>query len=102
MFRTQQVVLVFSFSVAKNSVNLSKNYYKILEVDTACDQKLIKNSYLKLVKKLHPDVNPTGKEKFTEVQEAYEVLSDQDLKKYYDQNSSCKSANPNYGGSSGP
>lgn len=57
----KQVATVFSFSLAKNSVNLSKNYYKILEVDTACDQKLIKKSYLKLVKTLHPDVNPNGK-----------------------------------------
>lgn len=61
MLITKQMVMVFSFSVAKNSVNLSKNYYKVLEVDTACDQKLIKNSYLKLVKILHPDVNPNGK-----------------------------------------
>lgn len=54
--------------MATNSVNLSKNYYKILEVDHSCDQKVIKKSYLKLVKTLHPDVNPNGKEKFTEVQ----------------------------------
>lgn len=56
------------FSTATNNVNLSKNYYKILQVDKACDQKLIKNSYLQLVKALHPDVNPNGKDKFTEVQ----------------------------------
>jgi len=61
MIISKQVISVFLFSVAKNSVNLSKNYYKILEVDTACDQKIIKKSYLKLVKALHPDVNPNGK-----------------------------------------
>lgn len=61
MFIKRSNVMVYTFSMATNSVNLSKNYYKILEVDLSSDQKLIKNSYLKLVKVLHPDVNPNGK-----------------------------------------
>lgn len=60
--------IVFKFSLNKNTINLSKNYYKVLEIDMKSDQKTIKKSYLKLVKKFHPDVNKTGKEKFTEVQ----------------------------------
>ena len=56
-------------------MNLAKNYYSILEVSTTSDTKTIKKSYLKLVKIYHPDVNPGGKSKFTEIQEAYEILS---------------------------
>lgn len=47
----------FCFNSQKN-VNLSKNYYTILEVSKNSDKKTIKKSYLKLVKKYHPDVNP--------------------------------------------
>ena len=61
MYLKRNAVKAFLFGMATNSVNLSKNYYKVLEVDAGCDQKVIKNSYLKLVKTHHPDVNPNGK-----------------------------------------
>ena len=53
--------IVFKFSLNKNAINLSKNYYKVLEIDMKSDQKTIKKSYLTLVKKFHPDVNKSGK-----------------------------------------
>ncbi|MDR7857415.1 J domain-containing protein [Tissierella sp.] len=64
-----------------------KDYYKILEVDKNSSQDEIKKSYRKLAKKYHPDLNPDNnkaQEKFKEINEAYEVLGDEDKKKKYD------------------
>ena len=63
------------------------DYYKILGVDKAADQKAIKKAYRKLAAKYHPDKNPDNKaaeDKFKEVNEAYEVLSDEEKRKQYD------------------
>jgi curved DNA-binding protein CbpA len=70
------IPLTFKYSIrykftSQKSVNLSKNYYNILEIPKHSDKKTIKKSYLKLVKKYHPDVNPKGKAKFTDIQEAF-------------------------------
>jgi len=65
-----------------------KDYYKILGVDKNASEKDIKTAYRKLARKYHPDVNPGDKsaeEKFKEVSEAYEVLSDKDKRARYDQ-----------------
>lgn len=64
-----------------------KDYYKILGVDKNADEKTIKNAYRKLAKKYHPDLNQgdnKSQEKFKEVNEAYEVLSDKDKRAKYD------------------
>ncbi len=64
-----------------------KDYYKILGVPKDATEKDIKTAYRKLARKLHPDVNPNDKsaqEKFKDVNEAYEVLSDSDKRKKYD------------------
>lgn len=64
-----------------------KDYYKILEVDKNSSQDDIKKSYRRLAKKYHPDLNPKdskAQEKFKEINEAYEVLGDEDKKKQYD------------------
>ena len=64
-----------------------KDYYKILGVDKNASQEAIKKAYRKLAKKYHPDSNPGDKnaeEKFKEINEAYEVLSDEEKRKKYD------------------
>ncbi len=65
-----------------------KDYYEVLGLDKSADADAIKKAYRKLAKKYHPDMNPDDKsaeEKFKEVNEAYEVLSDPEKKKLYDQ-----------------
>ncbi|MBR6633886.1 MAG: molecular chaperone DnaJ [Clostridia bacterium] len=65
-----------------------KDYYEVLGLDKSADADTIKKAYRKLAKKYHPDINPDDKsaeEKFKEVNEAYEVLSDPEKKKLYDQ-----------------
>ena len=65
-----------------------KDYYKTLGVSKTATEKEIKSAYRKLARKYHPDVNPDDKsseERFKEISEAYEVLSDADKRKKYDQ-----------------
>src|SRR5688572_17622339 len=64
-----------------------KDYYQTLGVkkDSKADE--IKKSYRRLARKYHPDVNPNDKaseEKFKEVQEAYDILSDEKKRKVFD------------------
>ena len=64
------------------------DYYKILGVPRGADEKEIKSAYRKLARKYHPDVNPGDKSaenRFKEVSEANEVLSDPEKRKFYDQ-----------------
>jgi DnaJ-class molecular chaperone len=65
-----------------------KDYYKILGVDKNASQKEIQKAYRKLARKFHPDVNPGDKsaeDKFKEINEANEVLSDPEKRKRYDE-----------------
>jgi|TARA_Y100000816_G_C26089928_1_gene575828 DnaJ-class molecular chaperone len=65
-----------------------KNYYEILEINKNANKEEIKSAYKKLALKYHPDKNKTNKEeaenKFKEISEAYEILSDDQKKFNYD------------------
>ena len=64
-----------------------KDYYKILGVSASIDKDGIKKAYRKLAVQYHPDKNPddpTAEEKFREVTEAYQVLSNEVERKKYD------------------
>jgi len=65
-----------------------RDYYDVLGVSKDASENDIKLAYRRLAKKLHPDMNksdPKAKEKFIELQEAYEVLSDPNKRRNYDQ-----------------
>ena len=65
-----------------------KDYYQILGVDRSADQKEIRRAYRRLARRYHPDVNPgdhSAQERFKEINEAYEVLSDPEKRQKYDQ-----------------
>ncbi|MDO4500034.1 MAG: molecular chaperone DnaJ [Erysipelotrichaceae bacterium] len=64
-----------------------RDYYEVLGISKGATADEIKRSYRKLAKKYHPDVNKEegAEEKFKEVNEAYEVLSDENKKAIYDQ-----------------
>lgn len=64
-----------------------KDYYTILGVDKKASEKEIKQAYRRLVRQHHPDVNPddpTAEERFKEINEAHEVLSDPEKRRKYD------------------
>lgn len=87
-----------------------RDYYEILGVPRSAKEEEIKKTYRKLARKYHPDLNPNNKqaeEKFKEIQEAYEVLSDAEKRRKYDQlganwkNGAEFTPPPNWGGFQG-
>lgn len=80
-----------------------RDYYEVLGVSKNASDDEIKKAHRKLAKKYHPDLNkdnPEAAEKFKELNEAYEVLSDKDKKAKYDQ-FGFAGVDPNYGGGGG-
>jgi len=69
-------------------LSTKRDYYEVLGVDKSADEQTLKKAYRKLAMKYHPDRNPGDKEaeeKFKEINEAYEVLSDSTKRQTYDQ-----------------
>lgn len=67
---------------------MAQDYYKTLGLERAASEEEVRKAYRKHARKYHPDLNPgdkTSEERFKQVQEAYDVLSDKDKRQMYDQ-----------------
>ncbi|MCC8091027.1 MAG: DnaJ domain-containing protein, partial [Oscillospiraceae bacterium] len=82
-----------------------RDYYEVLGLQKGASDDEIKKAYRKLAKQYHPDLHPgdkTCEERFKEIGEAYEVLSDADKKARYDQfGHAAFDPNAGYGGDGG-
>ena len=70
-----------------NCIGMDEDYYRILSVSRQASEADIQKAYRSLARKYHPDVNPddtAAKDKFQQIQRAYEVLSDSEKREMYD------------------
>ena len=83
-----------------------KDYYKILGVEKGATEEDIKKAYRKLAHQYHPDKSHGDEQKFKEINEAYQILSNKDKRAQYDQFGRAFSAGgdgqPGFGGAGGP
>jgi curved DNA-binding protein len=82
-----------------------RDYFKVLGVERSADADAVKRAFRKLARKYHPDVNPDNQEaeaRFKEVSEAYEVLSDPEKRRRYEQFGQYWNQAGVPGGGSGP
>jgi curved DNA-binding protein len=83
---TKIINILINSKKSDNMQNL-RNYYEVLEVPSNATGDEIKKAFRKLARRYHPDVNPgdlTAEEKFKNLNEAYEVLSDDEKRSQYD------------------
>ena len=80
---------------------MSKDYYKILGVDKGASAEEIKKSFRKLAHQHHPDKTGGDEAKFKEINEAYQVLGDNDKRQKYDQFGSDFESQGGFGGGAG-
>lgn len=80
-----------------------RDYYEVLGIEKGASEAEIKKAFRKMAKKYHPDVNkePGAEEKFKEINEAYEVLSDPQKKATYDQFGHAGMDGASFGGGQG-
>src|ERR1700727_4005821 len=81
------------------------DYYELLGVSKKANTKDIRTAFRKLARKYHPDLTPGDKsseEKFKQLQEAYDVLSDTKKRQIYDQYGFYSDNMPQGGGGGGP
>ncbi|PBP15337.1 hypothetical protein BUE80_DR013928, partial [Diplocarpon rosae] len=86
-FPSTSLILLCIFCTIQVAV-CAEDFYKLLGIDKQASEKDIKRAYRTLSKRYHPDKNPgneDAKQKFVEVAEAYEALSDSESRKIYDQ-----------------
>ncbi|WRX15027.1 DnaJ domain - like 10 [Theobroma cacao] len=87
-------------------VKATQDYYSILGVSKSASKSDIKSAYRKLARNYHPDVNkePGAEQKFKEISEAYEVLSDDEKRSIYDRygHDSLKGSNMGMGDFTNP
>ena len=80
-----------------------RDYYEVLGLKKGASEDEIKKAFKSMARKYHPDLHPDDKEaaeKFKEINEAYEVLSDSEKRARYDQFGHA-GVDPNYGGGAG-
>jgi len=85
MYKYCLVLLLILLIVTQSEA--SRNYYDVLNVSRGATRKEIKAAFRNLATKYHPDKNksPDAEEKFREIAEAYEVLSNDERRRQYDE-----------------
>ncbi|PWN50379.1 DnaJ-domain-containing protein [Violaceomyces palustris] len=78
------LLLLLSLSLLATLVQAGKDYYKTLGVTRQSTPEEIKRAYRKKARKLHPDKHPEKHQEFIELSDAYQALSDPELKQIYD------------------
>ncbi|CAD8102669.1 unnamed protein product [Paramecium primaurelia] len=74
-----------AFSRVSSKIDYTKDYYKILKLPSTADQSQIRIHYYQLAKKYHPESQTANSDKYSNVQEAFRILSDLEYKQKYDQ-----------------